>query len=117
MIDISDDEIIRLAALTLKVDQSDRKEDADELDRGLAQPHSLISSVMISFARKILEGLPFSVTSDDPQTIARSRSLAQALGASEETIEVEGPQEPAGEDDRAEERRLPQIIFRPPARQ
>jgi hypothetical protein len=84
MTDLDDDEIIRLSILT----QSDRKEDADELQR-IKPLLSEIDLAMMLLASKLL------------QHIARSRTLAGRLGASasEETFE--------------NERGLPQVIFRP----
>jgi hypothetical protein len=96
MTDLDDDEIIRLSILT----QSDRKEDADELQR-IKPLLSEIDLAMMLLASKLLAGQHIIVTSDSPQHIARSRTLAGRLGASasEETFE--------------NERGLPQVIFRP----
>jgi hypothetical protein len=99
---IGDDEIVRLAALTLK--DLKKEENSDELEREMAQL-SKIDFMLVHFATKLMSGLSYNVTSDNPQAIARCRALAGRLGAQEETREprVEGLP--------------PQIMFRPPARQ
>lgn len=95
--DVEIAEIVRLAALMHKVDRDDSDEDATELERGLKQLGGM-GSAMVIFAGKMLEGKPYRVISDWPETVARYRSVARHLGASEETTELG-------------------IVFRPPAQQ
>jgi hypothetical protein len=61
-------------------------------------------AVTMTLASKLMDGKPYSVTSDNPEAITRCRSLAKHLGASVESIE----ESEAG---------TTTIIFRPASRQ
>lgn len=95
-----DDEIVRLACLILAADLS--AEGESELERGLAQLNAA-DMPQVLFVSKILEGKPYSFITDNPETVRRSRALAQHVGASIKVIE-----QAAG---------ITQIQFSPPSRQ
>jgi hypothetical protein len=101
---INNEKIVELATLMHKVDQLGEGDEADAFQRELDQINSADTALVI-FAGKMLEGKPYSITSDDPEgeNMTRHRALAQHLGATEELF-TQGAV-------------MTQIIFRPPARQ
>jgi hypothetical protein len=96
----SDDEIVRLAALMMKVDQGGEYNDEVGPTK-LGQDNFM----MVRFASKIMQGRPYTLTSDNAKHIELHRALARRLGATEETAPPMAPGMP------------PQIMFRPAARQ
>ena len=98
---ISNEEIIRIATLELKLDHSISDADAIEFQRQLKRLDMPDDLAMLRMASKLLEGEPFQIASDNPETVARALSLALQLGAS---IQEEGDGHT-------------HIVFAPPVRQ
>jgi hypothetical protein len=91
------DEIVRLASLTRKAVTN---QEQAELDRA-----SDFDRILVAVAACLLGGRAFSVCSDSPKTLDRTRSLAQHLGAS---VQTEFYDAVVGK---------PVIVFDPPSRQ
>ena len=86
-------EIIELATLYLAVDQS--PEDDILAERfSVALEHAFdtdsAGAMQTWLAIKLLSGRPFELTSDNPETIRRARSIAADLGAMIEEFEQDG---------------------------
>jgi hypothetical protein len=96
------DELLRLAALT----ESESADDLRELERGLDRLDAADKPLAV-FALKLLQGKPYAVTSNSPETLARYRAFADHVGAVIEVIE--GVDWPAPG--------LTKIVFRPPPAQ
>ena len=80
------EEILALAALQRKIDLDSLDDhvspsDIDGFKKGLDRLDAN-GFVLLNVARKILEGKSYSITSDNPETISRCRSLAENMGAS-----------------------------------
>jgi hypothetical protein len=92
MNNIGMEEIVSLAALQLKIDSPDSDHgpsDIEVLKNGLAR-FNAGDCMMLMVAAKLLAGKPYCITSDNPETINRCRSLAKHLGASIQEIRVDG---------------------------
>ncbi len=81
---MNNSEITELANLQLAVDQSPHDDTLQQrfkkaLDRAAGDSTGLGLSQM---AAKLMSGRSYQITSDNPETIARARSLASELGAS-----------------------------------
>ena len=105
---ISNEEIVSLAALYRKIDLDSLGDqvspsDMDDFKKGLDRLNSGGSIGMLMAARKLLEGKPYCITSDNPETIGRCRSLAGHMGASVDEFRAGGG--------------LTKIILGPPSRQ
>jgi hypothetical protein len=79
------EEIVRLAALRLKIDQDVAEDSVSPSDlvgfkRGLAHLNAL-GFVLLGVAGKVLEGKPYAISSYSPETISRCKSLAEQMGA------------------------------------
>ncbi|WP_334403299.1 hypothetical protein [Bradyrhizobium sp. AZCC 2289] len=99
------EEIVSLAALQLRIDSpgSDRHPlDMEVFKNGLAR-FNAGDCMMLMVAAKLLAGKPYCVTSDNPETISRCRSLAEHMGASVQEIRADGI--------------ITRIILGPPCRQ
>jgi hypothetical protein len=106
---ISNEEIVSLAALQRKMIDLESlgdhvsPSDMDVFKKSLDHLSSAVGFVLLMAARNLLEGKPYCITSDNPGTISRCRSLAEHMGASvDEFREVDG---------------LTKIILGPPSRQ
>jgi hypothetical protein len=80
------EEIARLAALQRQIDLDSLDDqvaplDVEQFKKGVDRL-DVSGFVRLNVARKVLEGKPFSITSDHPETISRCRSLADHMGAS-----------------------------------
>jgi len=80
------EEIVRLAALQQQIDLDSVDDhvsplDVEQFKKGMDRL-DVDGFVLLNVARKILEGKPFSITSDNPETITRCRSLIDHMGAS-----------------------------------
>jgi hypothetical protein len=80
MSNISNDEIIRLAALRDLVDQVPEFDAVTELERKLSKLDSA-DFVLVIMAAKLTAGKQYQVTSDNPETIDRCSALAKHMGA------------------------------------
>jgi hypothetical protein len=105
---ISIEEIVSLAALQRKIDLNSPDEpaspsDMDAFKKDLDRLNSVRDFAMMTVARKLLDGKPYCITSDNPQTIKQFRSLAGHMGASVDECSDAGG--------------LTKIIFGPPSRQ
>jgi hypothetical protein len=80
MTTISNEKIIELAALERRVDQHELADDIRQFEMELARlaPTDLM---MLRFASKLMNGKPYRVTSDNPESIRRHIALAQEIGA------------------------------------
>jgi len=103
---VTNEEIVSLAALQLKIDSpsSDKNpSDMDVFKMGLARFNDAGDCMMLMVAAKLLVGKPYCITSDNPETVSRCRSLAGHMGASvQELREGDG---------------ITRIILGPPSRQ
>jgi hypothetical protein len=96
------EDIIRIAALILNTDDGDAAS-LDEIGRELDKL-DMPDKMDVLVASKLLAGKPYQIVSDNPDTIARARLLAeQIIGASVRCV--------ASNDERTH------IVFDPPARQ
>jgi hypothetical protein len=84
--EISDDEIIELAALQRRVDQLSLPEDIAKFEHALSQL-SRQDVPILMLACKLSERKPYSVTSDNPESIRRCRLFAQHVGASVQSVQ------------------------------
>ena len=100
---IGNEELIELASLQRKIDhQPCSEKEIDAFERKLAQLTSH-DFIVMTLAVKLLEGNPYSVTTDNPDTVRRCRALADRMGATVEEFRDGGS--------------ISQIIFHPAARQ
>jgi hypothetical protein len=84
------------------MNHAEQSEDLAELNRLFSklEPHNM---VLVFFARKMLEGKPYQVATDNPDALEGYHSMARYLGASErDFVESDG---------------MMTIIFTPPPRQ
>jgi hypothetical protein len=104
LINISNEEIISLAALKRKIDLDNAvsSSDMDAFKKGLDR-FGDAGIPMLMVAAKLLEGKGYQITTDNPETISRCRSLADHMGASIDVIRKDSW--------------LTQMNFRPPSRQ
>jgi hypothetical protein len=79
---IDNNEIIAVAALLCKANKSDSEEDAENFGRALDSLVDVDSVALVFCAAKLMEGKPYGVHSNNPETVKRYRALAQHLGAS-----------------------------------
>jgi hypothetical protein len=85
MNNISNEEIVSLAALQRKIDLDSLDDHVSPSDiagfkEGLGRLDAT-GFVLLNVAEKILEGKSYSITSDNPETISRCRSLVKHMGA------------------------------------
>jgi hypothetical protein len=92
---ISNEEIVSLAALQRKIQVDSfgdhvSPSDIDDFKDGLNRL-DITGFVLLGLAGKLLEGKSYSISSDNPETISRCKSLAEYMGASvNEISENEG---------------------------
>ena len=83
---MNDDEIIRVAHLMRAVDQDASPE---ELERALAaMERSDITALWL--AAKLLDGLPYSIVTNNPGSVRRALAVARRLGAVAAEVETDG---------------------------
>ena len=76
----SNAKIIEVATLVLKCDQTGNADDLRQLDQELSR-FEAADHAALTLAYKLMEGKPFRMTSDNPETIRRSTAIAQQIGA------------------------------------
>jgi hypothetical protein len=101
------DAIVSLAALQHKIDLSTFGNDVSpaEMENWTNRLNALDRNglLMLRLAAKLLEGKPYAITSDNPETITRYLPLAELMGASVQSI--------------AERDGITRIVFGPPSAQ
>jgi len=75
---MTNEEIIELAYLSLSEELAKRQN---------KDPPGGIDLLLLTFARKMLEGKPYAIQSDNPETVRRVRAIAAALGVSPSRFE------------------------------
>jgi hypothetical protein len=90
----------RILAVATLMNHAEQSEDLAELNRLFSklEPQEM---VLVFFARKMLGGKPYRLTTDNPDTVESWRSIACHLGASEHDFVSDG---------------MMTIIFTPPGR-
>ncbi len=94
-------DLIEVAKLMLEVDKFGRLQDTEKLERELAHLNCQKFSRLF-LAYKILEGKPYSVFTDNPETVRNMREFGRALGATERSMTEDGG--------------ITRIVWDPPAR-
>jgi hypothetical protein len=84
---MTDEEIIQTAHLMHAVDRGEGDEDA--LKRALDTMDRSDQSAM-ALAGKLIEGLPYRITTDNPDTVARARTIARLVGGTVSSFEENG---------------------------
>ena len=82
---VTNEEIVALAGLQLKIDSLGADKNPSGLDAFKKQLDRLTGAgdcMMLMVAAKLLAGKPYCITSDNPETIRRCKSLAEHMGAS-----------------------------------
>jgi hypothetical protein len=81
MQEMTNEETVALAALMHKIDQASSvcPSEMETLKREMARLDNKVAPLLL--ARKLLEGKPYRLSSDDPETIERCKSLAEYMGA------------------------------------
>jgi hypothetical protein len=97
----TDAELVQIAHLVLAADAG--KASANELGRALDMIKGAADSGAMWLAMKLIEGKSYAISTDNPETVVRARSIAQAVGGTVASIEES--------DGRTS------IIFAPPPRQ
>lgn len=83
---MTNEEIIELAHLSLSVEQSSQDSASQEQLENRKPPQGT-DLLLLTFARKILEGKPYAIQSDNPETVRRVRAIAAQLGVSPSRFE------------------------------
>jgi hypothetical protein len=82
---MTDAEIVQIAHLVLAVDAGEASE--DELAPPLDTVKGAADSLAMWVAVKLIEGKQYAVSTDNPETVRRARSIAQAVGGTVESAE------------------------------
>ena len=98
----SDAEIVSIAHLVLAVDA--RKASKAELEQALDRLTETSDCMAMTMAVELVSGKKCYVSADDPETVARARSMAATVGGTVENVKVD--------DDGSTH-----ITFAPPARE
>jgi len=85
---VDDDEVIRVARMMLAVDAGTGS--AEEFERAL-EALGQRDHVMMLLAYKLQQLKPYRISTDNPETIRRARSVARRLGGVEASVETDGP--------------------------
>lgn len=73
--------IIELAALGVSIESEEETAKIERFTAGLGKLNKP-EGIVFGVAYKMLQGLPYSVRTDNPETIANVRALAKQMGAS-----------------------------------